>query len=304
MRITVLAGGDSPEREVSLASGRAVASALENLGHQVTFVDPGADLPIVLKESVPDFVWIALHGDTGENGTLQGLLDWLGLPYNGSGVLASALAMDKVISKRLFLAEGIPTPAYRVAVAVPSPLVCEEWTGAIGLPVVVKPADGGSTVGVTIVHRVAELAPAVALALRYGKQVLVEQYIPGQEITVTLLDGLVLPPIEIVPEGREFYDYEAKYAPGGSRHLMPPNLSEPVLKASIDAAYRACSVLGSRSLVRADVRIDPEGRPWVLEVNTLPGMTATSLAPEAARAVGISFEQLLERMIERAFEAR
>jgi D-alanine-D-alanine ligase len=266
----------------------------------VTLVDPDADLPLVLREQRPDFVWIALHGDKGENGTIQGLLDWLGLPYNGPGLLTSALAMDKVVSKRLFIAEGIPTPAYRVAVAVPDRTTCAEWAAALGLPLVVKPADGGSTVGVTIVREVADLAAAVGLALDYGRQVLVEQYIPGQEITVALLDGLVLPPIEIVPEGRAFYDYEAKYAPGGSRHLIPPSLNEPVLKASVDTAYRACQALGCKSLVRADLRIDPDGRPWVLEVNTLPGMTATSLAPEAAQAVGISFEQLLARIIERA----
>ena len=302
MRITVLSGGDSPEREVSLVSGRAVGAALENLGHRVTVVDPGPDLPIVLAQDPPDFVWIALHGDKGENGSLQGVLDWLGLPYNGSGITASALAMDKVASKRLFDAARIPTPAYRVATAVPDQATCRDWATTLGLPVVVKPADGGSSVVVTIVHDLDEICSAVGLALQYSKQVLVERYIPGQEITVALLDGLVLPAIEIIPQGRDFYDYEAKYATGGSRHVIPPALDEAVLKVSVDAAYQACQILGCSSLVRADLRIDPEGNPWVLEVNTLPGMTATSLAPEAAQAAGLDFEQLIARILERALD--
>ncbi|UFP93820.1 D-alanine--D-alanine ligase [Gloeobacter morelensis] len=302
MRVTVLSGSDSPEREVSLASGRAVQVALEKLGHEVTVIDPGPDLPVRLLENPPDFVWIALHGDKGENGKLQGLLDWLGLPYNGSGVTASAIAMDKIVSKRLFIAEGIPTPAYRVAEVVPELTECKEWLRVLGSPLVIKPADGGSTVGVTIAAEATQIPEAVRLALQYSSQVLIERYIPGQEITVALLDGLVLPAIEIVPQGREFYDYEAKYAPGGSRHLIPPNLAADVLKASVDAAYRACRAVGSTGLVRADVRVDPEGQPWVLEVNTLPGMTATSLAPEAAQAAGINFEQLIQRIIDRSLD--
>ncbi|AGY56936.1 D-alanine--D-alanine ligase [Gloeobacter kilaueensis] len=302
MRIAVLSGGDSPEREVSLASGRAVQAALEKLGHTVRPIDPGPDLPLRLAEEAPDFVWIALHGDKGENGSLQGLLDWMGLPYNGSGVTASALAMDKVAAKRLFVSENIPTPAYRVATAVPDLALSEAWSRDLGLPLVIKPADGGSTVGVTIARSIEGIPEAVRLALEYCRQVLIEQYIPGQEITVALLDGLVLPAIEIVPQGREFYDYEAKYAPGGSRHLIPPRLDADVLKASIDAAYRACQVVGSTGLVRADVRVDPQGRPWVLEVNTLPGMTSTSLAPEAAQAAGIDFEHLVQRIIDRSLD--
>jgi D-alanine-D-alanine ligase len=299
VRIALLAGGDSPEREVSLMSAKAVEAVLLRLGHTVTVIDPGPDLPIDLRKTAPEFVWIALHGDKGENGVLQGLLDWMGLPYNGSGVLTSAIAMDKVISKRLFLADGIPTPGYRVATVPPDLDVSRQWVADLGLPLVVKPADGGSTVGVTIAQTTDQLAGAIILALKYCQQVLIEQYISGQEITVTMLDDQLFPAIEIVPQGSEFYDYEAKYAPGGSRHLIPPNLEASILESAVDAAHRACKSLQCTGLVRADVLIDPHGKPWVLEVNTLPGMTATSLAPEAAQAIGISFEQLISQLLKK-----
>lgn len=298
MRIIVLAGGDSPERDVSLASGQAVCAALLRLGHEVKVIDPQMDLPLVLQQEAPDFVWIALHGDKGENGSLQGLLDWLHLPYNGPGVLTSALAMNKIASKQIFRAEGVPTPAYQTAHTSPKHVICEEWVEHLGLPLVVKPAEAGSTVGITICHHLEDLSGAVNLALRYSQQVLIEQFVPGQELTVAILDGLVLPAIEIVPKGG-FYDYEAKYAAGGSTHLIPPRLSETALKAAVDAAYRACQAVGCTGLVRADLRVDPEGHPWVLEVNTLPGMTATSLAPEAAQAAGLTFDQLIGRLLER-----
>lgn len=299
MRIALLAGGDSPEREVSLMSGKAVEAVLLRLGHTVTVIDPGPDLPTALLKAAPEFVWIALHGDKGENGVLQGLLDWMGFPYNGSGVLTSAMAMDKVISKRLFLADGIPTPGYRVATAAPNLELSTQWAEELGLPLVVKPADGGSTVGVTIAQNVDQLSGAIALSLKYCQQVLIEQYIPGQEITVTMLNDQLLPAIEIVPQGSAFYDYEAKYAPGGSRHLIPPNIEASILKNAVDMAYRACRSLQCTGLVRADVLIDSSGKSWVLEVNTLPGMTATSLAPEAAQAIGISFEQLITQLLEK-----
>jgi D-alanine-D-alanine ligase len=280
-------------------SGRAVEAVLLRLGHTVTVIDPGSDLPTHLLKAAPEFVWIALHGDKGENGVLQGLLDWMGLPYNGSGVLTSAMAMDKVISKRLFLADGIPTPGYCVATVPPNVELSTQWAEELGLPLVVKPADGGSTVGVTIAQNVDQLSGAIALSLKYCQQVLIEQYIPGQEITVTMLNDQLLPAIEIVPQGRAFYDYEAKYAPGGSRHLIPPNIEASILKNAVDMAYRACKSLQCKGLVRADVLIDSNGQPWVLEVNTLPGMTATSLAPEAAQAMGISFEQLITQLLEK-----
>lgn len=299
MRIVLLAGGDSPEREVSLMSGKAVEAALLRLGHTVTVIDPGPDLPTDLLKVAPEFVWIALHGDKGENGVLQGLLDWMGLPYNGSGVLTSAIAMDKVISKRLFLADGIPTPGYQVATEPPNLETSIQWAEELGLPLVVKPADGGSTLGVTVIQNAVQLPDTIASALKYCRQVLIEQYIPGQEITVTMLDDQLLPAIEIIPQGQTFYNYEAKYAPGGSRHIIPPNIEASILGYAVDVARRACKSLQCTGLVRADVLIDSCGQPWVLEVNTLPGMTATSLAPEAAQAIGISFEQLIGRLLEK-----
>ncbi|HNQ35631.1 MAG TPA: D-alanine--D-alanine ligase, partial [bacterium] len=275
-KIAVLAGGDSPEREVSLRSGAAVARALESRGFETVTLDPAAPgfAGALLAGGPPRAAFVALHGGSGENGTIQGFLETLGIPYTGSGVLASALAMDKLLSKQIFLASGVP---------VPPPC------GPGELPLVVKPACGGSTLGISIVRTPGQLAAARRLALRYDRRLLMERFIPGVEITVSILGNRrprILPSIEIVPVGSDFYDYRAKYQSGGSRHIIPPRLPEAFRRRAERAALRAHQVLGCRGLSRSEVIVDREGRPYLLDVNTIPGFTETSLFPDAAAAAG------------------
>lgn len=296
MKVVVLLGGISPEREVSLKTGEAVVGALTRLGHQAIPVDPDRELPRKLLELGPDFVWIALHGATGEDGTIQGLLDWLGLPYNGSGVLASACGMDKVVSKDLLQGAGLPVIPYQVLEnPEAAPLACLE---ALGLPMVVKPAQAGSSVGVSIVQTISEFPEALEKALRYSPQALAETFIPGKEITVTVFGKKTYPAIEIIPQVTAFYDYEDKYSTGGSRHLLPPDLPETTLDLLSDYALKVYRAFKCRGVARVDFRVTPEGQAWALEVNTLPGMTSTSLVPEAMAAAGISFEQLVKLGLE------
>lgn len=301
MKIAVLAGGLSPEREVSLVTGKAVRVALKDLGHEVIEIDPGFDLPHQLWEQARqgcEFVWNALHGAGGEDGTVQGMLDWLGLPYQGSGALASALAMDKWVAKQIFEAEGIPTPAWIAIAAASSAPTWDTCIAALSEPVIVKPPATGSTVGIAIARTRAEYDRAVADARQFDDRVFIEKFIPGVEITCTILGDLVMPSIEIVPLSSDFYDYEAKYAPGGSRHAIPPNVESDVLTRAEAIAKRAYDALHCDGLARVDIRIDYAGRAWVLEANTLPGMTPTSLSPDAAAALGWNFATLVEQVLD------
>jgi D-alanine-D-alanine ligase len=302
MKVVVLLGGTSPEREVSLMTGQAVVEALTRLGHQAIPVDPDRELPKKLLELAPDFVWIALHGSTGEDGTVQGLLDWLDFDYNGSGVLASACGMDKVVSKDLLHGAGLPVIPYRVLESADiDPQNCLE---ALGLPLVVKPAQAGSSVGVSIVQDMAEFPVAVEKALRYSPQALAETFIPGKEITVTVFGKKTYPAIEITPQVTSFYDYEDKYSAGGSHHLLPPDLPETTLDLLSDHALKVYRAFKCSGVARVDFRVTPEGKAWVLEVNTLPGMTSTSLVPESMAAAGISFEQLVKLSLENGLSHR
>jgi D-alanine-D-alanine ligase len=312
MKVVVLLGGASPEREVSLWTGEAVVKALTQLGHQAIPIDPNRALPKKLLELAPDFVWIALHGSTGEDGTIQGLLDWLDLPYNGSGVLASACGMDKVVSKDLLHGAGLPVIPYRVledpkleAPKLKSPKAFpQECLEALGLPMVVKPAQAGSSVGVSIVQEIGEFPAALEKALRYSPQALAETFIPGKEITVTVFGEKTYPAIEMIPQVTAFYDYEDKYRAGGSRHLLPPDLPKTILDLLDDHALKVYRAFKCSGVARVDFRVTPEGQAWVLEVNTLPGMTNTSLVPEAMAAVGISFEQLVQLSLEEGLSRR
>ena len=307
MKILLLAGGTSPERAVSWVTGRAVKTTLEDLGHEVTLLDPGPDLPMQLwqaKQSGYEFVWNGLHGGAGEDGTIQAMLDYIGLPYQGSGVTASALGMDKALSKQIFQANGILTPPYQLYRPGDPPLSWGSCVAALGSPLVLKPTGCGSTVGVSIVSQASDWDPAWELASSLGQPVLAEQYIPGAEVTVALLDGVVLPIIEIVPTHSSFYDYEAKYAPGGCRHLIPPRLPESVQHQAGQVSAQAYRALGCRGLARVDLRVDPRGTCWVLEVNTLPGMTPTSLCPDAAAAWGWTFADLVNAMLTSALAAQ
>ncbi|MCR4426243.1 MAG: D-alanine--D-alanine ligase [Firmicutes bacterium] len=305
MKIAVLMGGPSSEREVSLMSGRQVAGALRRLGHNVIELDPDEDGILALLTNRPDVVFIALHGRYGEDGCIQGLLELAHIPYTGSGVLASALAMDKIMAKVVFRSLGIPTPEWvtvtRSDAGVGSPCA-DDALLQVGLPCVVKPSAQGSTVGVTVVRDAESLADAVHLALSYGDQALIEQFVTGTEITVGVLGdspARALPTLEIVSK-KPTYDWEAKYTPGMSEHIIPARVPEEVRAKCQDLAVRAHTALGCRGFSRVDMIATPSGEVQVLEVNTVPGLTAVSLLPDAARAVGISFEQLVQMAVDGA----
>ena len=295
-KVAVLMGGKSAEREVSLKSGGMVLAALRKKGIDAHPFDPKErDVQDLVKERFAR-VFIALHGRFGEDGTLQGVLEWLGIPYTGSGVLASALAMDKVRTKRLWAAEGLPTAPYEV-------LTGETNLGAVakrlGTPMFVKPASEGSSVGMTKVKKAQDLEEAYALAVNYDPVVIAEKFIDGAELTVGIVGERVLPIIRIETP-REFYDYEAKYIANDTRYLIPcglPDKKEKELQALSLKAFRA---LGCRGWGRVDLMLDKRGRPFLLEINTSPGMTDHSLVPMAARAVGISYEDLCVKVLELA----
>jgi len=304
MKIALLLGGPSSEREVSLKTGGAVASALKGQGLDVVEIDVGEDLSRLvedLRKAEPHVVFIALHGAFGEDGVVQGVLEYLGLPYTGSGVLASALAMDKVASKRLFSYHGIPVPRYTIFRREGWTLPGETPLDGLSYPLVVKPAAEGSTIGVSIVREEGDLEGALDEAYKYGDTVLVEEFIQGREITVGILGDEALPVIEIVPE-TGFYDYRAKYTPGLTRYEVPAKLPVEIAITVQEMALLAHRALGCRDVSRVDFRLAEEGTPYILEVNTIPGMTETSLLPKAAAAAGISFKELVLRILESALK--
>jgi len=295
--VAVLKGGWSAEREVSLVSGAAVENALAGQGYRVSGVDIARDLSTQLSEIRPDVVFNALHGPVGEDGCVQGLLEVMGLPYTHSGVLASALAMDKPAAKRLFADAGLTCPEGRVMCRA------DIAAGAAGdPPYVVKPLDQGSSVGVHLVFS-GDNAVLLNGDWPYGEQVLVEPYIPGREIQVAVMGERALGAIEIRPKGR-FYDYEAKYTEGRADHYMPAPIHPDAYKEALDIALTAHRTLGCRGVSRADLRYDDTagepGRFYLLEINTQPGMTPLSLVPEIAADVGISFQQLVSWLVENA----
>jgi D-alanine-D-alanine ligase len=290
-RIGVLMGGLSAEREVSLNTGKGALRALLEKGYDAFGIEwsDGQDLTELLRAGRVEVVWNALHGTYGEDGCVQGLLECLKIPYTGSGVLASALAMDKVLSKRLFDAAGIPTPRWGVLGEGESPR-------GFDFPLVIKPSREGSTVGVTIVEDEGGVAAAIAEARRCHGEVMVEDYIAGREASVAILDDEVLGSVEIRPH-RAFYDYAAKYQSGDTEYLVPPTYAAEVSRVTEDAALRAYRAVACRAHARVDVRIDDAGRPFVLEVNTLPGMTGTSLLPKIAAHRGMDYATLVERIL-------
>ncbi len=304
LRVAVLMGGRSAEREVSLHTGEQVSEALESRGHDVVRVDT-EDITFIetLRTGDFDVVFICLHGRFGEDGTIQGLLELLGLPYVGSGVLASALAMDKVVSKQVFVAAGLPTPEWEV-VRRGEPYSAEDISARLGDKLVVKPVSEGSSVGMSIVHEPGELVPAIERAFEHDRTVLIEEFVAGAEVTVGVLgnsDLAALPTLEIVPE-HEFYDYESKYVPGMSRHIIPARVSEAARSECQRVALRAHGALTCRGMSRADTIVTKDGTVYLLEVNTIPGMTKTSLLPDAARAAGVEFPELCDRLVSLALE--
>ncbi len=293
-RVAVLLGGHSSEREVSLATGAAVLAALESRGVDASAWDPAERGWRDFAAAGFERAWIALHGPGGEDGALQGALQWLDVPYTGSGVLASALAMDKVRSKKLFRAAGIDTPDY---VVVEEAADAARVAAELGFPLVLKPASEGSSVGMTRVSAPGELAAACELALGFGGVALAEPWITGSEITVAILQGEALPSIRIETP-RVFYDYEAKYAADSTRYFCPGTHDEEAEQRWAELALAAFQALGCSGWGRVDFMVDAQGVPWVLEVNTVPGMTSHSLVPMAAKEAGIDFPELCWRILE------
>lgn len=295
-------GGRSSEREISLRTGRAVQRALVRRGYRAVAIDVGESLLRQLRAKKIELVFLALHGPGGEDGTIQGFLETIGMPYTGSGVRASAIAMHKVTAKILLACQGIPVPAGTVIRAGQTGPTMIPPAG-LRWPLVVKPAAEGSTIGISIVRKPSEWRGALRRAHRYDREAVVEAYIPGHEVTVSVLRGarrpIALPTIEIVAPGG-FYDYAAKYTKGRSRYLCPAPLPDRVNRRVTELAVRAYEILGCDGAARVDFRVTPRGRPYVLEVNTIPGMTETSLLPMAAAHAGMDYETLTEEILKSA----
>jgi len=322
--IALLVGGTSPERAVSKSSGKSIYNALKTLGYKTTVIDPAyggeqpEDIELFFAEkdfstvSNPNYIkalnldiwkdidlaFIALHGKWGEDGTIQSMLELKEIKYTGSKVLSSALAMDKIKSKILFDHHRVRTPKW-IAVKngdIKTEYVVDRIKNELGFPVVIKPNDQGSTVGLSICHKEAEVGEALALAYKYSDRVLIEEYIPGRELTVAVIDNNPLPVLEIKPK-HGIYDYECKYTAGMSEYIVPAPLPEIVFQELQVMAVQAFKGLRCEGYARVDFRLNPENIPYTLEVNTLPGMTSLSLVPKMAKAAGISFEQLVEKII-------
>lgn len=290
MRIGVLMGGMSSEREISIRSGMAVYNALIGKGYDAVKIDVDRNIAEVLKRKKIDIAFIALHGKYGEDGTMQGLLEIMGIPHTGSSVMASSMAFDKAIAKDIFRSHGIPTPNWEVATTHDSRLTTHDF------PVVVKPSREGSTIGLTVVKQKRDLQKALKEAGKFDDKIIVEKFISGRELTVGILSGKVLPVIEVKPKNG-LYDYKSKYTKGMTDYICPAPLLKTIETKIKKIALNAYNVLGCSGAARVDIILDKKNRPYVLEVNTIPGMTELSLLPKAARIAGIDFPELVERML-------
>lgn len=289
-KVAVMFGGHSAERDVSLRSGSAVLKALQEAGVDAFAFDPKNQTLADLAATGSERVFIVLHGRGGEDGTMQGALQQLGLPYTGSGVLGSALAMDKIRCKWLFQAQQLPTAPF--AVVHSNDTNFAELLASLGGKVMVKPANEGSSIGMSAASTVAELEQAINAALKYDSEILVERWIDGREFTIAILNGQVLPVVEMRTP-RAFYDYEAKYQANSTEYLCPAPLSSELTAAMQESALKAFNAVGARGWGRVDIMLDQNGQHYLLEVNTVPGMTEKSLVPMAAKAAGLSFQQLV-----------
>ncbi|MBI4126927.1 MAG: D-alanine--D-alanine ligase [Deltaproteobacteria bacterium] len=291
-------GGPSKEREVSLRSGRAVLAALQRRGYDAVEIDAAADLPDRLRREGIAAVFIALHGKLGEDGCVQGMLEWLGIPYTGAGVLGSSVGMDKVVCKRTAQSLGIPVAPDAIFIAGRDDPTTFGTTLPMSLPVIVKPSREGSTINVTIVQTTAELSAAIPHACESDGTVLVEKYVKGTELTVGLLEGKALPVVEIVPKSG-FYDYTSKYTKGMTEYIVPARIDAETTKALRAWSEKLAEIVGAVGFARADYMMENHDVVF-LELNTIPGMTDLSLVPMAARAAGIEFDELCERILEGA----
>ena len=307
-RIAVLKGGSSLERQVSLRSAARVEDALERLGHDVVPIDVGGDLVERLRSEAPEAAFVVLHGVGGEDGTVQELLEILGIPYTGSGVLACMRSMDKVLCKHLLLDAGIPTPEFfafnetafkGLGAAAALPAIEER----LDFPIVVKPAGQGSALGIKFARTAADVPAALVAAFSYDTRVLLERYVRGRDLGVSVLEGAALPTVEAVPQEEHFYDFESRYEIGRTMFVCPADLPEPVTARAQALAVATYELLGCHGVARVDMMLEESTSDlYVLEANVIPGMTDTSLLPQAAEAAGIAFDALIERMLELAFE--
>jgi D-alanine-D-alanine ligase len=307
-RVAVLKGGKSLERQVSLRSGARVEDALARLGHEVVPIDVGPDLVERIQEESPEVAFLALHGPGGEDGTVQELLEILGVPYTGSGVAACIRSMDKVLTKHLLLESGVPTPEFfafnetafqglGAAGALPA---MEE---RLDFPIVVKPASQGSALGVKFARTAADVPSALVAAFSYDTKVLLERYVRGRDLAVSVLEGIPLPVVEAVPQEEDFYDFESRYEIGRTTFVCPAELPEPITARAQALAVATYELLGCYGVARVDVMLEEDtSELFVLEANVIPGMTETSLLPQAAEAAGVTFDAYVERMLELAFE--
>jgi D-alanine-D-alanine ligase len=306
-RVAVLKGGRSLERQVSLRSGARVEDALERLGHDVVALDVNHDLISRLRDASPDVAFIAMHGRDGEDGTVQELLEILDIPYTGSGVLACVRATDKVLAKHLMIEAGIPTPeffafsetAFRELGAADALPAIEE---RLDFPIVVKPSSQGSALGIKFARSAADVPAALVAAFSYDSRVLLERHVDGRDLAVSILDGEPLPVVEAVPLGDEFYDFEARYEIGRTEFVCPAELPDGVTEQAQELALRTYRLLGCSAFGRVDLMLGGDGELAVLEANPIPGLTETSLLPQAAEAAGISFDELVGRIVELALE--
>ena len=306
-RVAVLKGGRSLERQVSLRSGARVEDALGRLGHEVVPIDVALDLIRRLRETDPEVAFIAMHGRDGEDGTVQELLEILGIPYTGSGVLACTRATDKVLAKHLMIEAGIPTPeffafnetAFRELGAAEALPAIEE---RLDFPIVVKPSSQGSALGIKFARSAADVPAALVAAFSYDSRVLLERYVDGRDLAVSILDDEPLPVVEAVPRDDEFYDFEARYEIGRTDFVCPADLADGLTEQAHDVALRTYRLLGCSGFARVDLMLDAAGELTVLEANPIPGLTETSLLPQAAEAAGIPFDELVGRILELALE--
>jgi D-alanine-D-alanine ligase len=305
-RVAVLKGGRSLERQVSLRSGARVQDALERLGHEVAAIDAGTDLIRRLREAAPEVAFVAMHGRDGEDGTIQELLEILGIPYTGSGVLACVRAMDKVLAKHLMGEAGIPTPeffafnetAFRELGAADALHAIEE---RLDFPIVVKPSSQGSALGIKFARTAADVPGALVAAFSYDDKVLLERHVAGRDLAVSILDGEPLPIVEAVPRSEDFYDFESRYEIGRTAFVCPAELPDGATERAQELAVRTYRLLGCYGFARVDLMLDEAGELAVLEANPIPGLTETSLLPQAAEAAGIGFDELVGRILELAF---